>query len=283
MVRAGSMKVETSGRQQIVAFFVLAVGISWMLWVPFAAGIIGSPQLATLFFFAGAFGPLLSAGIVTWLTGESLYEWASQVLKWRVQPRWYIAALSLPLLFSTVPLTVAFAALGNPLNLSVLIQRVPLVLMGIVFVFFLGGGQEELGWRGFALPQLQRSYSALGASLIIGVVWAIWHIPLYFTAWSNSTIPFPAYLIALVALSIIFTWLYNNTGGSILLTMLMHASFNSVSGLVPFSGDTVTRPFPLSVIVIYLGAMWIIALVAVGLYGRNLTPESIPQSSTTTR
>lgn len=283
MVRAGSMKVETSGRQQIVAFFVLAVGISWTLWVPFAAGIIGSPQLATLFFFAGAFGPLLSAGIVTWLTGESLYEWASQVLKWRVQPRWYIAALSLPLLFSTVPLTVAFAALGNPLNLSVLIQRVPLVLMGIVFVFFLGGGQEELGWRGFALPQLQRSYSALGASLIIGVVWAIWHIPLYFTAWSNSTIPFPAYLIALVALSIIFTWLYNNTGGSILLTMLMHASFNSVSGLVPFSGDTVTRPFPLSVIVIYLGAMWIIALVAVGLYGRNLTPESIPQSSTTTR
>lgn len=187
------------------------------------------------------------------------------------------------LLFSTVPLTVAFAALGNPLNLSVLIQRVPLVLMSIVFVFFLGGGQEELGWHGFALPQLQRSYSALGASLIIGVVWAIWHIPLYFTAWSNSTIPFPAYLIALVALSIIFTWLYNNTGGSILLTMLMHASFNSVSGLVPFSGDTVTRPFPLSVIVIYLGAIWIIALIAVGLYGRNLTPESIPQSSTTTR
>jgi membrane protease YdiL (CAAX protease family) len=236
-----------------------------------------------VFFFAGAFGPLVSAGILTWVTGDSLREWARQALEWRVRPRWYVAALGLPLVFTTLPLTVAFAALGTPIEPSLLLGRLPTVVIGMVFVFFLGGGQEELGWRGFALPRLQQSYSALGASLIIGVVWAIWHLPLFFTAWGDSQLPFPVYSIALVALSVLFTWLYNNTRGSVLLTMMMHASFNSANGLVPLPPEAVTPPLPLSVILPYVGAMWVIALVAIGLYGRDLTLEPLPKLGVTGR
>lgn len=260
----------SSGWRETIAFFILTISISWALWIPYAAEVFGSQGLATLFFFAGAFGPLLSAGVVTWMTGESLREWASQILVWRVRPRWYVIALGLPVVFSPVPLTIAFVALGNPIDLSVFLQRIPLVLLGIVFTFFVGGGQEELGWRGFALPRLQRSYGPLSASVVIGVVWAIWHVPLYFTAWNKSQPSFPAYLIALIGLSILFAWLYNNTRGSVFLTMVMHASFNNVGGLIPFSEGTAAHPLPSLVLVVYLGAIWATVFVVVRISGHDL-------------
>jgi membrane protease YdiL (CAAX protease family) len=95
-------------------------------------------------------------------------------------------------------------------------------------VFLVGGGNEALGWREFALPRLQRSYSAFTASLLIGVCWFAWHLPLFLVAGSSQAgVPVAYYGIAVIALSVVFTWLYNETGGSDLLTMLLHAPVNT--------------------------------------------------------
>ncbi len=110
----------------------------------------------------------------------------------------------------------------------------------IIFTLFSGPFSEELGWRGFALPRLQTKYNALVSSLILGVIWTFWHIPLFFTAGAaQMSIPFPIYLVLVTTITIYLTWLYNNTRGSLIITILAHFFFNltgfltGVLGLMP--------------------------------------------------
>lgn len=113
---------------------------------------------------------------------------------------------------------------------------------GFVTVFLWGGGNEELGWRGFALPRLQARYNAFTSSLIIGVIWTLWHAPpgiieLGFVGWA---VDLPFYMITVTGISIVATWLYNETGGSVLLAMVFHASVNVSQSLYPIE-DMFTR------------------------------------------
>jgi membrane protease YdiL (CAAX protease family) len=94
------------------------------------------------------------------------------------------------------------------------------------YILLIGGGQEELGWRGYALPKLQTRYSAAISSLILGVVWSLWHLPMMFVPGSSlQGVPFPLYAILLTALTFVYTWLYNNTE-SILACVLYHTWSN---------------------------------------------------------
>jgi CAAX protease family protein len=97
-----------------------------------------------------------------------------------------------------------------------------------VYIAFVGGGlDEELGWRGYALPRLQQRYRALIASVILGVFWAGWHIPAWFTLGSGQdAISFPVFALSTTAAAIVFTWLYNSTGGSLPLVILAHTVFD---------------------------------------------------------
>jgi membrane protease YdiL (CAAX protease family) len=95
-----------------------------------------------------------------------------------------------------------------------------------LYIMVVGGGQEELGWRGYLLPKLQEKRNALVSSLIVGVIWSTWHLPfLYIPGSSLYGRPFAGYLIQLTTLSIILTWIYNNTG-SILACVLYHTWSN---------------------------------------------------------
>jgi membrane protease YdiL (CAAX protease family) len=140
-----------------------------------------------------------------------------------------------------------------------------LVLYPVLFlqVFLVGGGNEELGWRGFALPRLQRSYSALVASLLIGVGWFAWHLPLFVVAGSSQAgVPVYYYGLAVVALSVVFTWLYNETGGSVLLTMVLHASVNTGGILYLAGGGAALQtdlPNALYAVVFLLAALAVVA------------------------
>jgi uncharacterized protein len=131
------------------------------------------------------------------------------------------------------------------------------VALFLVFIFPGSAGGEEIGWRGFALPHLQADRSALGASIVLGVVWGVWHLPLYLTGADSRPLSlFAAWVLITVAASVIYTSIYNGTGGSLLIVVLFHAASNlflTVFLVDPFE-DQITRPFLIYVAVTIVAA-----------------------------
>ncbi|PSQ45389.1 hypothetical protein BRD15_11820 [Halobacteriales archaeon SW_6_65_15] len=166
------------------------------------------------------------------------------------------------------------AVVGVSLDFSVLPGRTAGYLFAFAFALLLGGGQEELGWRGFALPRLQRAHGPMAASLVIGVVWAVWHLPLFaMEGTSQSQVPFLAYAPAVVAMSVIFTWLYNESAGCILPVMLLHAGINSTGTLIPVSVDSVSEALHSQLAMAELAVLVGIALVVLLAVGWSLGIE----------
>ncbi|MBK5257327.1 MAG: CPBP family intramembrane metalloprotease [Vicinamibacteria bacterium] len=107
-------------------------------------------------------------------------------------------------------------------------------MLGAILVSTWAQTGEELGWRGYALPRLATHLGLSSASVLLGVIWALWHLPLFFLQGSGSEgQSFPIYLLHVTALSVAMSWLYWKTEGSLLLVMLMHASVNNTTGIVP--------------------------------------------------
>jgi membrane protease YdiL (CAAX protease family) len=144
--------------------------------------------------------------------------------KWRVGLRWYLIALS-PLFL--VPLAArAYLVAGG--RASEPVQSAgPALLMSAATSLITGAMGEEPGWRGFLLPRLQERFNALTSSLIVGGVWALWHLPLWFLPgglW--DAVPYWAFSLAAIASSVLFTFVHNNTGGSLLMATVIHFAFN---------------------------------------------------------
>ena len=149
-----------------------------------------------------------------------------------------------------------------------------IALLFLVFTLGFDGLGEELGWRGFALPHLKEGRSALVASLILGVLWAGWHIPYALTKGSFlSELPITVFFINLLALSTLYTWLFNNTQGSILLAILFHAAGNTISNLLPFLPPAAAD---LRVYYITVGIHWVLALVILFVSGPTLFSHRSP-------
>ncbi|NJL21540.1 MAG: CPBP family intramembrane metalloprotease [Leptolyngbyaceae cyanobacterium SM1_3_5] len=197
-------------------------------------------------FLTGIFGPAFAAAILTKLSGRSIWAWLRHILRWRVRPVWYLVALGFPMLLISA-VSVIFVLLGYPANFSLLSDRIPAYLSGLLFVMVLGGGQEEFGWRGFALPHLQQRYSPIVSTLILGIFWGLWHLPIvaanseFQHSLAMETL-LPILLLSLwqvIGYAFCLTWLFNRTQ-SVLLTILLHASFNTANEfLVPLPFDQV--------------------------------------------
>lgn len=227
-------------RWPVVVFFGLAVGLSWLVWIPTFA-LVDNQVVLTLGLVAGSFGPAGAGAALTKLEGRRLRDWLRGMAVWRLPVRWYVVALGLPLTWVAATTAVVVAG-GGTIDLATLPRRLVSWAGGMAFVFVAGGGNEEPGWRGYALPRLQREYSALTASVVIGVVWACWHLPMVaFSVLDFGEKPFVLYLPMVVAISVLYTWLYNNTRGSVLLAMLLHASVNTSGALAPVSVETFQR------------------------------------------
>ena len=146
----------------------------------------------------------------------------------------------------------AHIALGGAIAPSPAIGHVPLAAVNFVLVLLLGGPLgEEFGWRGYALPALQERYSWRFASLILGVVWGVWHLPLFYIAdTAQSHIPFALFMLSTIALSVLFTWLFNRAGGSVLPALVLRTSVNAWSWVIPImvmqDGGNL-RPYELTV------------------------------------
>lgn len=220
-------------------FFVLAYLFSWVYWLV-VLGIMGRDTLA--WFVPGAFGPPLAALLVTGLVGgwDGTRAFLRRWVMWRVGARWYALVLvGLPALGLVVGLpfrdgSERFAGWSPSLVVTYLATW--------SFLAVLGGGQEEPGWRGFALPPMQERMGPLRASVVLGVLWGLWHLPVfvfvpgYNSAGSGiasiaaSVLVFTA--IGTVGQSVLLTWLFNHTRQSVLLAVLAHASLNAGSGFV---------------------------------------------------
>lgn len=207
---------------QVLSFFLLAYVISWSLWG--IAALRGGQAV----FLLGGLGPLVSALLITRLSGKSVREWLRSLMVWRVSPGYYAIALLFPAAIYAVINLVLFA-LGHKLDFSPLLGMAPGYLGTFVLVATVGGGFEEPGWRGFALPRLQARRSPLASTLLLGLAWGIWHIPIYG----------PAGIVVPLILAFFYTWLYNRTG-SVLICLLLHASFTPAQNLLTLAAAPAT-------------------------------------------
>jgi len=152
-----------------------------------------------------------------------------RMVRWRVGLKWYAVALLLPVVVALTAAAINVFVLGaqassSAAELGGLPSLIPTFFV-LLLIPGIGGTWEEPGFRGYALPRLQIRRSALFAALTLGVLWAFWHLPLFITGmdhWNES--------VQLIAWTVVFAWLYNNTQGSVLLVMLMHAMSNTISG-----------------------------------------------------
>lgn len=265
-------------RFPVGSFFALTLALSWAVWVP---GTLFLPETAsTALLFVGSFGPAAAGAILTKAQGGSLKAWLSDMARFRIGARWWLVAVGLPVALAAVS-AVVYATWLGPLDLSTLSRRVPLWLVGLVVISLVGGGNEEPGWRGYALPTLQRNYSALTASLVIGVVWAVWHLPLYVLPGGlYAGRPFLLFAPFVLLFSVVITWFYNSTAGSVPAAMVLHAGLNSANALVPtpLSNQTMQSSSTWS-LEVRLVCFAFLALVLVALYGRKTLSANGKQTS----
>ena len=133
---------------------------------------------------------------------------------------------------------------------------------------------EEIGWRGFALPRLAERFGMRMASVLLGVIWAVWHLPLFYVAGADTMgQSFPVYLAQIVAVSVAMAWLYAHTGGSLLLAMLMHSSINQVSLLIPAA--IAPSPHPWTVTASAMSWLTLILLWVSGAYFLMRMPREV--------
>jgi membrane protease YdiL (CAAX protease family) len=192
------------------------------------------------------------------LAKGALRKLLARLLIWRVDPRWYLVVVLGP-----AALAGGMVGLNTFLGGPALSLGMPLLTAVILLAFMIFPGSalgEEIGWRGYALPCLQAGRSALSASLILGVIWGFYHLPLFFTgqAFRSPTILVPS-LISTIALSIILTWVYNSTGGSLLMVVVIHATVNLPMTLsIDELGSRATVP-----LLLYFALLVVAAIVVV--------------------
>jgi uncharacterized protein len=251
----------------LATFFVLAIGLTWIFMITDALGSHGILpfRLPIPLMIVMGYMPTLAAVIVTGLTKGKAGVRAlfGKLLIAKVGVRWYafaifgfaaasVIALEINNLFGLGPRT-PILSVNNPPLPQLALSIIPMfIVLGLV-------NGEELAWRGFGLPRLQAKYSALTSSLILGVIWAIFHLPLFFTLTgsSQSGSSFVNFLIGTVSLTVIFTWMYNHTRGSVLMAYLLHASTNTWSRIFSIDHGSATIGWILT------GLMVLVAVIIV--------------------
>jgi membrane protease YdiL (CAAX protease family) len=203
----------------IALYFSLAFAITWCLDLPAllaAWGVLeGPPDRFMNLVGLGAFGPMLAAMIVARVERSGVKSLVSPLLTWRVDAKWYLAALVLP-----GGIFVVAAALYNALGHHEPLFYPPnnAAYAAAAIVFPIG---EEIGWRGFALPRLLEKMGALRASVVVGVLWTLWHIPMLTLQGAGPWL-YAIFIPFMVGGSVLFTWIYRGTRGSLLLAVLTH-------------------------------------------------------------
>lgn len=223
-------------RFPLLLYFGLAYAITWSIAAPLAiaAQNVVDLQLPQAIHYLAQIGPAVAAIIVTALTEGSagLRDLGGRVVKWRVGAKWILISAGSPIALFIVAAVAARIVDGEWINVWDLgkVNFLPSIGPAALLMWFVTNGLgEEIGWRGFALPRLQEHHRALTATLILAVVWAAWHIPAFFyvpTYREMGASGAPGFFFGILSGAILLTWLYNSTGGSILMVAIWHGMFN---------------------------------------------------------
>jgi len=254
-------------------YFLLAVGWSWLFWLPVVfTGMDISVAPGIVLFIIGILGPAVSGILLTYLTGgqQELREyWRRLTSLRRIRPGWYAIIILIAPVCSVLAILTGLVIKGNLPSLDTAgsyvtrpLTIIPFAMMTMIY----GPIPEELGWRGYALYRLQRKWNAFVSSLVLGVIWAVWHLPVFFIRGSLLSEVVPLWSVqfwvsmgpGILALAVVMTWIYNNTQRSILAAILFHFMVNFTLEFLRLPGD----------FKIYL-FVWltIIALVVTLIYG----------------
>lgn len=260
-----SEQIEQHG---LLKFFLITFAITWPCFSAVAAFSAGAaPNLAGLrgpILFLGIFAPAIVAlSLTAWGEGrEGVVGLLRRLVQGNVGARWYLFAIGY---MAAVKLAVA------------LLHRLFLgawprfgdepwyIILGATFFSVIVGGQtgEEIGWRGFALPRLASRFGLGSASILLGVIWALWHLPLFFVREADTYgQSFFLYTLQVTAISVAMAWLYQRTNGSLLLTMLMHSAINQSKGIVPSGVPGATNSFTFSASIVgwlTVAVLWLCA------------------------
>ncbi len=230
-------------------FFALALGISWFFWIwviRFDWNVWKFPAILLGAF--GLFGPAI-AEIILINSHHDKEQWRDYWQRVfdikRIGNRWHLVIWVLFPALNAVAILLSVLA-GSSLpgfeTAKILLSESWRIFPFVIFILLFGPLPEELGWRGYALDALQAKYNALVSSLILGVIWALWHVPLFFMKGTFQhdqlrfgTVNFWTYIIGPVIISVLFTWIYNNTGRSTLSAILFHFMINLTAELLPLN------------------------------------------------
>jgi membrane protease YdiL (CAAX protease family) len=261
-----SSNLSTSTISSPWLFFALTFLWTWFFWILAAFLNVGMDSAAgVILLLLGILGPMVTGITFTYLTQDKKGKrdyWTRIIDFRRISGRWYL------IIFLFVPILTALAAILDILSggsgatlgevatnfLSQPLSIIPFFLFASLIPFI-----EELGWRGYALDRLQSKTNALISSLILGIVWSLWHLPLFFikdTYQYDLGVGSPAFwlfIIGVVPLSFSFTWIYNNTHRSTLAVILFHAMVNFTGELIAITERADT----------YSIMLWFIAAVAI--------------------
>jgi len=226
-------------RKKLFVFLILTFLWSWTLWIiglNHLSNGINQESIDTflVFFFVGVYGPTIS-GIITTLFFDGLkglFELIKKLFIWKVPFKYYVYIILLPLIFVIIGIALYGQFIGEIGGFDKMAYlSIPTILLTGLYAGPLG---EELGWRGFLLPEFQKKFSNLKSAIIIGIIWFVWHIPLWWAPFGTlvsgepiSIIPVFTYFTMLICLSIIITWLVINSRGSVLIAILFHLSINA--------------------------------------------------------
>lgn len=236
----------------LIPFLIITFGISWGV---IALYIFLPDQMAAAFgvltgghplFYLATYGPAIAALVIVLVKTRfsGLRRFLSRLFMWRAPVKWYVFLfLGIPALFYT-------GAFVKGLSMAEMVPISSLgAYIGALALFAIKGPVEEIGWRGFALPLLQRKMSPLWAGLIIGIIWGFWHLPAFLLSGTpQSTWSFTDFFVGTIALSIIATALFNASRGSILLPALFHLQV--INPLWPDAQPYDTLPFVVAAILV---------------------------------
>ena len=273
--------VTVFSRYPVATGFILMFALTWPLELGLAAQSRGllpfqiPPVLAPFVGLGFVAAAIIMSALVDGTAGVAAL--LRRLLIWRVGWMWYAVALLGPAVTYLLGIGIHVLLGGSspdflyPFVRQLVPQSWSLALAGLVFfVFQVVANGEEFGWRGYALPKLQDRHSALVASLIVGVVWALWHVPKYLTVGDPHALPFWFFALNMLASAILYAWVFNRTGGSLLLVLLLHAAVNTGIVMLPIMpvivGDT--RPLVIAYVVQDIAAI-AVTLIAGSNLGRG--------------
>lgn len=246
----------------MIPYFALAYTISWALW--FSANAVPEPAARTILVYLGVFTPGILA---LWFTRRDrgpadVRALLNRLVRWDVGGRWFVFALAFIVSVKLLVALIIRVTTGEWPLFGV--TPFPLLIAAAIGSTLTGGqAGEELGWRGYALPRLASRMGLPLASILLGAVWAGWHLPLFFILGGDTVgQSFPFYIMQVIAISVAIAWLYMKTRGSLLLTMLLHAAVNNTKDIVPSAVTGASNPWTLHASLVgwlTLATLWLCA------------------------